>query len=43
MSALLAERESFYRQADTTIVNDGSDPAVAAAEIVGWIRRGGFA
>lgn len=41
--ALLAERESFYRQADTTVVNDGGDPAVAAAEIVGWIRRGGFA
>ena len=43
MSALLAERESFYKQADTTVANDGGDPAVAAAEIVGWIRRGGFA
>ena len=43
MSTLLAERESFYKQADTTVANDGGDPAVAAAEIVGWIRRGGFA
>lgn len=43
MSALLAARESFYKQADTTVANEGGDPAVAADEIIGWIRRGGFA
>lgn len=43
MNTLLAERESFYQQANTTIQNDGADPALAATEIVEWIRRGGFA
>lgn len=43
MHTLLAERESFYQQADATVGNDAADPALAAAEIVEWIRRGGFA
>jgi len=43
MSALLQAREAFYRKADLTIGNDGGDAAVAAADITGWIRRGGFA
>jgi len=42
MNTLLAERESFYARADATIRNDAADPALAAAEIVEWIRRGGF-
>jgi shikimate kinase len=41
MLALLAEREAFYRRADLTVGNDGPDPAVPAAEIVAWVRRGG--
>lgn len=43
MTALLFEREPHYRQADVTVGNDTDDPAVAAAEIVAWLRRGGFA
>jgi len=43
MSALLAAREPFYRRADMTMNNDGGDAAATAAEIVGWVRRGGFA
>jgi shikimate kinase len=43
MNTLLAERESFYQRADATIGNDAADPAIAAAEIVEWIRRGGVA
>ncbi len=43
MNTLLAERESFYARADATVRNDSEDPAPAAAEIVEWIRRGGFA
>ena len=43
MAALLAERSSFYARADVTVRNDRDDPAVAAAEIVAWVRRGGFA
>ena len=42
MTALLSERERHYRQADLTVGNDADDPAVAAAEIVAWLRRGGF-
>jgi shikimate kinase len=43
MHALLAERESFYQRADATIGNDAADPAIAAAEIVEWVRGGGVA
>lgn len=43
MTALLAEREERYRQADATVDNDTDDPAVAATKIVDWIHRGGFA
>lgn len=43
ITALLAEREPFYRQADATVGNDRDEPAEAAAEIVSWLRRGGFA
>ncbi len=43
MHALLTEREAFYARADAAIKNDAADPALAAAEIVDWIRRGGFA
>ncbi|HMU62085.1 MAG TPA: shikimate kinase [Gemmatimonadales bacterium] len=43
MNTLLAERESFYQQANTIIGNDHADPMLAATEIVEWIRRGGFA
>jgi shikimate kinase len=43
MNTLLSERESFYARADATIRNDTEDPALAAAEIVEWIRRGGIA
>ncbi len=42
-AALAAERNSFYARADVTIGNDRDDPAIAAAEIVAWMRRGGFA
>jgi shikimate kinase len=43
MQKLLAERQSYYQQADLTVDNDGGDPGVAAAEILAWLRRGGFA
>lgn len=43
MAALLDERGAFYARADLTVGNDRDDPAVAAAEIVAWMRRGGFA
>jgi shikimate kinase len=43
MTALLGEREARYQLADLTVENHGDDPAVAATEIVGWIRRVGFA
>ena len=43
MLALLAERESFYTRADLAVGNDGDDPATAAAEIIDWVHRGGFA
>lgn len=43
MNTLLSEREPFYTRADATIQNDAADPALAAAAIVDWIRRGGFA
>lgn len=43
MLALLAERESSYARADQAVGNDGHDPATAAAEIIDWMRRGGFA
>ena len=42
MSELLAERAPFYRQADLAVGNDRDAPAETAAEIVSWIRRGGF-
>lgn len=42
ITTLLTEREPYYQRADATIGNDTDDPAVAAAEIVDWIRRGGF-
>ena len=41
MTALLLERESSYRKADVTVDNSGDDPAIAATEIVRWIRRRG--
>ncbi len=43
MHTLLTERQQFYARADATIRNDAADPALAAADIVDWIRRGGFA
>jgi len=43
MQTLLAERQPWYEQADATVENDSNDPAVAATEIVEWMRRGGFA
>lgn len=43
MTALLREREARYALADVTIDNGGDDPAVAAAEIVGWMGRAGLA
>lgn len=43
MLTLLAERKPFYERADATIGNDTEDPAIAAREIVEWLRRGGFA
>jgi shikimate kinase len=43
ITALLAAREPFYRRADAIIGNDRDDPAEAVAEIVAWLRRGGFA
>jgi len=43
MNTLLTEREEFYKRADATIRNDAPDPSLAAAEIVEWLRRGGFA
>ena len=43
MAALLAERSAYYARADFTVDNEREDPAVAAGEIVAWLRRGGFA
>jgi len=43
MATLLHERNAFYARADVTVGNDRDDPAVAVAEIVDWVRRGGFA
>ena len=43
ITGLLLEREPFYRRADLAVENDRSDPASATAEIVAWVRRGGFA
>ena len=43
MAALLAERSAFYARADFTVGNERDDPAVAAGEIIAWLRRGGFA
>ncbi len=43
MAALLAERSAYYARADLTVGNEHEDPAVAAEEIIGWLRRGGLA
>jgi len=43
MTTLLSARENDYQQADGTVGNDTDDPSVAAAKIVEWLHRGGFA